>query len=161
MDDFERIRRLVLVEGFSQREVAKQLGVARKSIRKAIQRPYPADYTLKVPRPCPMLDSVKPIIDAWLDQDRQAPRKQRHSGARVHERLVAEHGFQGSLRSVSSYVSDRRKKAISASPSVALLTRPTCNCFSVPRFPVFLPKLFRTRHSHRHQRKSDPGHFEG
>ena len=114
MDDFERIRRLVLVEGFSQREVAKQLGVARKSIRKAIQRPYPADYTLKVPRPCPMLDSVKPIIDAWLDQDRQAPRKQRHSGARVHERLVAEHGFQGSLRSVSSYVSDRRKKAIPA-----------------------------------------------
>jgi hypothetical protein len=70
MDDFERIRRLVLVEGFSQRKVAKQWGVARKSIRKAIQRPYPADYTLKVPRPCPMLDSVKPIIDAWLDQDR-------------------------------------------------------------------------------------------
>ena len=88
MDDFERIRRLVLVEGLSQREVAKQLGVARKSVRKAIQRAYPTEYTLKVPRACPRLDSFKPIIDAWLDQDRQAPRKQRHSGARVHERLA-------------------------------------------------------------------------
>ena len=112
MDDFERIRRLVLVEGFSQREVARQLGIARKSVRKAVGRACPIEYTLKVPRACPILDSFKPIIDAWLDQDRQAPRKQRHSGARVHERLVAEHGFQGSLRSVSSYVSGRRKAEI-------------------------------------------------
>ncbi len=112
MDDFERIRRLVLVEGASQREVAKQLGVARKSVRKAIERASPIEYTLKAPRACPILDSFKLIIDAWLDQDRQAPRKQRHSGARVHERLVAEYGFQGSLRSVSSYVSGRRKAAI-------------------------------------------------
>ena len=118
MDDFERIRRLVLVEGVSQRAVARQLGIARKSVRKAVERPCPIEYTLKVPRACPILDSFKPIIDAWLDQDRQAPRKQRHSGARVHERLVAEHGFQGSLRSVSSYVSDRRKAEM-ASPVFA------------------------------------------
>ena len=109
MDYFERIRRLVLVDGFSQWEVSEQLGVARKSIRKAIQRPYPAEYTLKVPRPCPKLDSVKPMIDAGLEQDRQAMRKQHHSGTSVHERLVSEHGSQGSLRSVSSYVSDHRK----------------------------------------------------
>jgi len=123
MDDFERIRRLVLVEGFSQREVAKQLGIARKSVRKAVQRAYPIEYTLKVPRACPILDSFKPIIDAWLDQDRQAPRKQRHSGARVHERLVAEHGFQGSLRSVSSFVSVRRK-AVIPSPVFAPMDYP-------------------------------------
>lgn len=123
MDDFERIRRLVLVEGLSQREVAKQLGVARKSVRKAVERASPIEYTLKVPRACPILDSFKPIIDAWLDQDRQAPRKQRHSGARVHERLVAEHAFEGSLRSVSSYVSGRRK-AESPSPVFAPMEYP-------------------------------------
>ena len=123
MDDFERIRRLVLVEGISQREVAKQLGVARKSVRKAIQRAGPIEYTLKAPRACPRLDSFKPIIDAWIEQDRKAPRKQRHSGARVHERLVAEHGFQGSLRSVSSYVSSRRKAEI-PSPVFAPLDYP-------------------------------------
>ena len=109
MDDFERIRRLVLVDGFSQREVAKQLGVARKSVRKALERVCPIDYSLKTPRVCPVLDSFKPIIDAWLEQDRRAPRKQRHSGARIHERLVAEHEFTGSLRSVSTYVSACRK----------------------------------------------------
>ena len=123
MDDFERIRRLVLVEGVSQREVARQLGIARKSVRKAVERASPNDYSLKVPRACPVLDSFKPIIDAWLDQDRQAPRKQRHSGARVHERLVSEHGFQGSLRSVSSYVSGRRKVEI-ASPVFAPMDYP-------------------------------------
>jgi transposase len=123
MDDFERIRRLVLVEGISQREVARQLGIARKSVRKAVERACPIEYTLKVPRACPILDSFKPIIDAWLDQDRQAPRKQRHSGARVHERLVAEHDFQGSLRSVSRYVSGRRKAEI-ASPVFAPMDYP-------------------------------------
>ena len=123
MDDIERIRRLVLVEGFSQREVARQLGIARKSVRKAVQRADPFEYTLKAPRACPKLDSFKPIIDAWLEQDRKAPRKQRHSGARVHERLVAEHSFQGSLRSVSSYVSDR-KKAASPSPVFAPMDYP-------------------------------------
>ena len=123
MDDIERIRRLVLVEGFSQREVARQLGIARKSVRKAVQRADPFEYTLKVPRACPILDSFKPIIDAWLEQDRKAPRKQRHSGARVHERLVAEHSFQGSLRSVSSYVSGR-KKAASPSPVFAPMDYP-------------------------------------
>ena len=123
MDDIERIRRLVLVEGFSQREVAKQLGIARKSVRKAVQRADPFEYTLKAPRACPILDPFKPIIDAWLEQDRKAPRKQRHSGARVHERLVAEHSFQGSLRSVSSYVSDR-KQAASPSPVFAPMDYP-------------------------------------
>jgi transposase len=112
MADFERIRRMVLVEGISQREVARQLGVARKSVRKAVARSSPIDYTLTTQRACPVLDAFKPVIDAWLDQDQRSPRKQRHSGTRVHERLVAEHGFQGSLRSVRNYVSACRKAMI-------------------------------------------------
>ena len=55
MADFERIRRMVLVEGISQREVARQLGVARKSVRKAVARSSPIDYTLTTQRACPVI----------------------------------------------------------------------------------------------------------
>ena len=109
MEDFERIRRMILVERMSQREVAKQLGVARKSVRKAVENASQIDYNLTSPRACPVLDPFKPMIDAWLEQDKQAPRKQRHSGTRIHERLVAEHNFHGSIRTVRSYVSARLK----------------------------------------------------
>ena len=75
MEDFELIRRMVLVEGLSEREVARRLGFARKSVHKAVQQVSPPGYELTIPRPRPVLDAVKPVIDAWLEQDQQAPRR--------------------------------------------------------------------------------------
>lgn len=49
------------------------------------------------------------LIDAMLREDLSAPRKQRHTVARVRERLRAEHGFgAGSYSTVASYVAGRR-----------------------------------------------------
>ncbi len=46
----------------------------------------------KVPvRAAPVLDPVKPLIDAMLRQDLDAPRKQRHTALRIRERLPDEH----------------------------------------------------------------------
>ena len=46
MEDFELIRRMVLIEGFSQRDVALKLNRSRKSIRKALLNSEPANYAL-------------------------------------------------------------------------------------------------------------------
>lgn len=104
MDDFDLIRRMVLVDGFSQREVARRLGVSRDSIKKAMLNPEPIPYTLARSKSRPVMDGVTPIIKAWLEQDRGAPRKQRHTAVRIFERLREEYNFTGSRRSVSDLV---------------------------------------------------------
>jgi len=34
------------------------------------------------------------LVDAWLEADRDAPRKQRHTAKRIHRRLVDEYGAE-------------------------------------------------------------------
>ncbi|MHC4406800.1 MAG: IS21 family transposase [Planctomycetota bacterium] len=104
MDDYELIRRKHLVDGMSQRAVARELGYARNSVAKAIANPIPPGYRLSQPRAQPKIDPVKPIIDAWLAEDRTKPRKQRHTAQRIYERLCDEYEFDGDPSTVRRYV---------------------------------------------------------
>lgn len=63
-----------------------------------------------------VLDPVKPIIDQWLVEDLLAPRKQRHTAQRVYDRLRSEYPdlFQASVRTVRSYVAQKKKELYSA-----------------------------------------------
>jgi transposase len=108
VEGYDRIRRRVLVEGTSQRQAARELGHSRKTIRKALDHSKPPGYrrTKEVGRPA--IDPVRAIIDAWLDGDREAPRKQRHTAKRIWRRLRDEHGFQGGYDSVKRYVAWRQ-----------------------------------------------------
>lgn len=89
MDDYERIRREVLVAGKSQREVAKELGHSRHTVRKALKHSSPPGYSRRQPPRRPAIDSIRHIIDAWLDEDRKRPPKQRHNAFRIYERASA------------------------------------------------------------------------
>jgi len=61
----------------------------------------------------PVLDPVKPLIDAMLREDLQAPRKQRHTARRVLARLVEEHEVTGvSYSTVRDYVAKRRPEIL-------------------------------------------------
>ena len=44
VDDYDRIRRSVLIEGLSQRDAARQLGHSRKTVKKALQFSSPPGY---------------------------------------------------------------------------------------------------------------------
>ena len=110
MEDFELIRRMVLVDGFSQRDVALKLNKSRKSIRKALINSEPANYALKVPKVCPVTDPVVAIVISWLEQDKHKPRKQRHTKTRIFERLRDEYQFVGSRRAISDLVSKLQDK---------------------------------------------------
>ena len=50
------------------------------------------------------------MIDAWLEEDRRKKKKQRHTAIRIYERLRDECGFTGGVRTVTEYVSKRRKE---------------------------------------------------
>ena len=108
VDDYERIRREVLVDGKSQREVARELGHSRHTVKKALEHSSPPGYRRQKPSSRPAIDLVRHIIDAWIDDDRSRPPKQRHTAFRIYERLRDEHGFTGSYSAVSRYVQHRK-----------------------------------------------------
>ena len=74
----------------SIRELARRFGTHRRTVREALASAIPASRK-PVVREAPVLEVWKPIIDAWLDVDLAAPRKQRHTARRVWQRLVDEH----------------------------------------------------------------------
>jgi transposase len=107
--DYERIRRVVKIEGKTQRQASEALGHSRKTIAKALAHSSSPGYRRQPPPPRPALDSFLSIIDAWIEADGQQPRKQRHTGTRIYERLREEYGFTGSLSAVRRYLAQRKQ----------------------------------------------------
>ena len=110
MDQIERIRKLVLVEGVSQRQAAKMVGVSRHVVRNALHDSSPPKYRLTKVRPCPVLEKVEPLIEEMLRNDEGKPKKQRHTARRIYLRLRDEYGFRGSEPAVRRCVARLRGK---------------------------------------------------
>src|SRR6202140_5596574 len=105
---YGRVRRAVYVEGMSERQVAREFGLARESVRKMLHYAVPPGYRRQQPAKRPKLDAWVGVIDQMLEEDRSRPRKQRHTAKRIHERLRAEHGFSGGYTIVKDYVRLRK-----------------------------------------------------
>ena len=106
---FEQIRRDHDREGLSIRALAERHGVHRRTVRQALESAVPPARKRPVGRPAPALGAYRALIDEWLEADRHAPRKQRHTARRVWRRLVDEHGAQVAERTVREYVAARRR----------------------------------------------------
>ena len=104
---FEAIRRDHRRDGLSIRALADRHGVHRRTVRQALASATPPERKVPV-REAPRMDAVKPLIDAMLRADLEAPRKQRHTARRVLARLVEEHGAAVSYSSVADYVAKAR-----------------------------------------------------
>jgi transposase len=113
VEHYELIRHQVIIEGKSQRDVAKELHHSRKTITKALALRIPPGYRLSKPRPSPVIEPVRHIIDAWLEQNKHTRPKQRQTGQRIYERLRDEYGFKGHYGTVQRYIrqaADRQKE---------------------------------------------------
>ncbi len=119
---YARIRRAVLVEGKSRRALAREFGLARKTIGKMLDYSLPPGYQRKKPIRRPKLGPWQGAIDAILEEDKRRPKKQRHTAKRIFERLRAEHGFTGGYTIVKDYV--RQSKLGSQKMFVALTHAP-------------------------------------
>ena len=104
MELYGRVRRAVLVEGRSQRAVAREFGIARKTIQKMLRYSVPPGYQRQQAVKRPKLGPWLGVIDAILEEDKTQPAKQRHTAKRIFERLKTEHGFSGGYTIVKDYV---------------------------------------------------------
>jgi transposase len=110
VEQFEQIRRDREREGLSIRALAARHGVHRRAVRQALASPVPPARRSPQGRPAPKLGEYRAVIDEWLLADREAPRKQRHTAKRIHQRLVDEHGADVAEVTVRQYVRARKRQ---------------------------------------------------
>jgi len=105
----EVLRRQVLVDGMSVREVARLNHRSRETVKQALVDAPRAVYRLKDARRCPVMDPFREIIDEWLLADQNEPPKQRHTAHRIYTRLcAAPHHFRGGEPTVRRFVRERK-----------------------------------------------------
>jgi transposase len=109
VEQFEQIRRDRDRERLSIRGLAMRHGVHRRTVKQALLSPVPPAKRAAVGRPAPKLGAYRVVIDGWLEADRVAPRKQRHTARRIHRRLVDEHGADVAESTVRQYVRERKR----------------------------------------------------
>jgi transposase len=109
---YEQIRKAHEREELSIRALAERFHVHRRDVRAALSSAVPPPRR-PVVRAAPVLDPWKATIDGWLEADRTAPRKQRHTARRVWQRLVEEHDVSVGESTVRRYVAEvRRRQAV-------------------------------------------------
>ena len=90
MDQVHVVRHKVLVEGRTQRAVARELGISRVTVQKYLTRATPARYDTSA-RGRPVWDAVGPRIERLLAESTQwTGGKQRLTATRLHQLLRAE-----------------------------------------------------------------------
>lgn len=110
MDLYAAIRRDART-GMSNRALQRKHGVGYRTVAAALESAWP-----KARKPPPKrgsrLDPYRDVIDGWLRDDLDAPRKQRHTAKRIFDRLLDEHEATGvvSYGMVRDYVATRRRE---------------------------------------------------
>ena len=148
------LRRKVLVEGRSQRSVAREMGLARDTGRRSLATPVPERQQRQ--RSSPVLDQVRPRLEQLLEEwSQRTTAKQRITGRRLH-RQQREGGYEVGLTLVLFELREWRRRR--AEVYVPLVHRPAesaqVDIFEVrvdlagERRPVWL-LLFRLMHSGR------------
>ena len=125
MDQYEYIRTAHRVYGKSIRQIQKETGHSRVTIRKVLEGEFP-EYKRRSVQQYPILDKYRDTIERWLKEDRENPKKQRHTARRIYTRLVEEEGYAGSEVTVRRYVRQVKAKEGMEIPGAFLVLEPEC-----------------------------------
>jgi len=103
MEQWAEIRRRVLVDGASKREVLRETGIHWRTLKKILTHSIPPGYRVSQPRCQPKIGPHLAWIAQILEGDKAAPKKQRHTAKRIFERLRGE-GYTGGYTQVKEAV---------------------------------------------------------
>jgi transposase len=106
MELWAEIRRRVLTNEISKREACRAYDLHWQTLKKILAADEPPPFCPKAPRAKPRLGPFLPLIHQILEDDRHAPRKQRHTAQRIFQRLRDEHGYTGCASIVRAAVAD-------------------------------------------------------
>jgi len=109
MEQWASIRRRVLVDGVSKRQVLRETGMHWTTLEKILSHSEPPGYRLRKPRRRPKLGAFLPRIRQILEDDKAMPRKQRHTAKRIFERLKEE-GYAGGYTQVKAAVREIKQR---------------------------------------------------
>ncbi len=115
MQVWTEIRRKVLVEKVSRRQICGDYKISHHTLAKMLALVEPPGYQqLPGERPRPKLGAFIGVIEEILRLDQDAPKKQRHTAKRIFERLRDEHGYTGSESHVRRYLAanDHRHREV-------------------------------------------------
>ena len=98
-------------EGKSQRQIARELGLNRRTISKMLKHSVPPGYERTQQVKDPKLSDYKEWIDEILESDKRVHRKQKHTAKRIYDRLREERSFTGSYSTVRTYVAKKSLKS--------------------------------------------------
>jgi transposase len=104
MERWTEIRRNVLTGAMSKREACRHYHIHWLTLKKILAHEEPPGYRRRQRARRPKVDPVLPIIQAILDADATAPKKQRHTAHRIWQRLRDEHAFTGNYTVVKDAV---------------------------------------------------------
>lgn len=112
MDEYAQIRKKYLIDGASQRQIAKELGISRNTVARYCNGDaYPGLRASYFRASNVMTQDVVQFVNECLLEDSLEPnRKQHHTARRIYHRLMEEKGFTGAESSVRRLVGRLRKK---------------------------------------------------
>jgi transposase len=117
LTQWTRIRRRVLAGSVSQKQITRETGISRETVRKMVEFPIPPGYRRKTPREQPKLRLCSGLIDGIVKEDQGKSKKQQHTARQIGDWLRREHGFTGGYTIVKDYAREARRRTGSTSTS--------------------------------------------
>lgn len=114
MAQIDYIKHLREEDKLSISKIANKLEINWRTAKKYADGD-PDSESSKRRRQRPVMGPYTNIVDAWLQEDMLAPRKQQRTAKAIYEQLKKRTDFSGSIRTVRYYVSKKRKELIDAS----------------------------------------------
>lgn len=112
MAEIDYIRYLRDKKKLSITEIAEKLEINWRTAKRYADGDLDFDEKPKRNRKSTVMEPYANIVDAWLQEDMLAPRKQQRTAKAIHDQLKEHTDFSGSARTVRRYVSKRRKQLI-------------------------------------------------
>jgi transposase len=102
METIGKIRRRHKIKGESISAIARDFNLSRNTVKKYLNTEADPVYQ-RERQPAPKLGALQPVLETWLEQDSQRPKRERRTAQRLFEDLQRE-GYAGAYDSVQRLV---------------------------------------------------------
>jgi transposase len=104
-----KIRRRRLVQGESISAIARDLGLARNTVKRALRFDGEAFEYRRTRQPMPKLGPYLATLDGWLEAEEKLPGRERRTAQRLYEALCLE-GYTGAVDAVRRHLREFERR---------------------------------------------------